>query len=91
VYLLICQRLPESETSHRSVGLSICRKSLLLPNGGLEGLRGRMCKKRRETEMLRVAMGTISSPSFHTLPTFDVQHKITKSVQSSHFWALLSG
>ncbi len=37
--------LPESETSHRSVGLSICRKSLLLPNGAWEGLRRRMCKR----------------------------------------------
>jgi hypothetical protein len=51
-----------------------------------------MCKKREgDTEMLRVAMGKISSSSFHTLPTFDVQHELTKSVQSSHFWALLSG
>jgi hypothetical protein len=48
-------------------------------------------KEEGDTEMLRVAKGKISSSSFHTLPTFDVQHKITKSLQSSHFRALLSG
>jgi hypothetical protein len=48
-------------------------------------------KEEGDTEMLRVAMGKTASCSFHTLPTFDVQHKITKSVQSSHFRALLSG
>jgi hypothetical protein len=35
-------------------------------------------KEEGDTEMLRVAMGKISSSSFHTLPTFDVQHKINE-------------
>jgi len=35
-------------------------------------------KEEGDTEMLRVAMGKISSSSFHTLPTFDVQRKINE-------------
>jgi len=35
-------------------------------------------KEEGDTEMLRVAMDKISSSSFYTLPTFDVQRKINE-------------